>query len=548
VHPHRTLVAPADTPTAGPQEFVFAKAPGARGSCVPAAALVVCQPLLAAPGEENRLDRTFAVSTAEDVVLSGTVTPRPGPSLDALIAAHRSGPSVSASSSLVLEPQGNAGAATDGDPRTSWVAGETGAATMTLSWPTPQLISSLDFVVPAGLPVSPPEVVHVQGTGAATGAAAGQDALVSTTGHVELTPLTARSITLSFPRTFLRYSASPGQAPVPLPVGFAEVQVNGAPNVSGRSDAAVRVPCGHGPPVVLDGRTLPTAVTARLGDLVALRPVRLSVCGGPQWLGTGGHRVFSDPQGAFSVAGLSARPTRDWPGAAAGPPVGVTAWGPDQRTVTLPQGSGDSGAYLVVHENFNDGWVATSAGHQLTAVRVDGWQQGWLVPAGVTTVQLDFAPQRAYLVALAVGALCLLALLALAFVPLRRSSRAALAWRRRAGGRQTLGEVALAAVVVVVVGGVWGALAVAAALVVRAVLGRGPALPLLAAAGATLTCWSALPAVTAAGTVPTGPSATLTAAAGLGVLAVVVAAAVPVRRGRATASPLASPEPGAESR
>ncbi len=527
VGPQRTVITPADTHIAGPQSFVFATAVGARGSCVPGPEFVVCQPLLASPGEESRLDRTFALRSPQTLVLSGSATPRPGPALDALLAAERAAPAAVASSSLVPDPAGNAGAAVDGDPRTSWVAGSTGDAALTLSWPSARRISSLDFVVPAGLPASPPEVVHVH---AATG---DRDGLVSSAGHVRLEPIVARAITVTFPRTFQRYSSSPGQAPVALPVGFAELRVNGVENRSSAGSTAVFLPCGRGPAVTLDGRRLRTSVSATLDDLLGLHPVSLSVCAGSQALTAGIHRLASVQDGPFSVTGMTLDPTTTPVPDEAAPRIEVSSWGADQREVRLPQGSGPSGAYLVVHENFNRGWVATSAGHTLTAVRVDGWQQGWLVPAGVTSVDLRFTPDRTYQGALVLGGICVLALLALALLPRRRPRAAFALWRMEAGRAQVLAELGVAACLVVLVGGAVAAGILVGAVIVRVVVGRGPALPLLAAAGAALTAWSALPTVTPPGAVPVGGPASLGAAGGMLVLAVVVAAAIPARAGRA---------------
>jgi arabinofuranan 3-O-arabinosyltransferase len=77
---------------------------------------------------------------------------------------------------------------------------------------------------------------------------------------------------------------------------------------------------------------------------------------------------------------------------------------------------------LVVPESLNSGWVAhTAAGTRLTAVAVNGWQQGWVVPAGTSgTITLSFTPNSLYRVGLA-GGLALLPLLALmAWWPQRR--------------------------------------------------------------------------------------------------------------------------------
>jgi arabinofuranan 3-O-arabinosyltransferase len=124
---------------------------------------------------------------------------------------------------------------------------------------------------------------------------------------------------------------------------------------------------------------------------------------------------------------------------------------------------------LVIPESINPGWVArTAAGERLTPVAVNGWQQGWLVPAGnAGTITLTFASNSQYRTGLAVG---------LALLPLL----AALAlWRRRreaadpddAAPAQPWASGAWAAVAVLaagaVIAGAVGVLVVGAALGLR---------------------------------------------------------------------------------
>jgi arabinofuranan 3-O-arabinosyltransferase len=55
-------------------------------------------------------------------------------------------------------------------------------------------------------------------------------------------------------------------------------------------------------------------------------------------------------------------------------------------------------------------------GHTLKAVRIDGWQQGYLVPAGQAgTVHLVMAPDRIFRLLLALGGLLVIGLIVLAF-------------------------------------------------------------------------------------------------------------------------------------
>jgi len=129
------------------------------------------------------------------------------------------------------------------------------------------------------------------------------------------------------------------------------------------------------------------------------------------------------PTGQFQVASLVMRPNRPDPR----PPaeVGVArihSWGDSRRTVELPPRPGGA-ALLAVAENFNRGWQATVGGQPLKPVRVDGWKQGWLVPAGTTgTATLTFTPQGRYLgglvAGLALAGLLLLAALVLLLRPI----------------------------------------------------------------------------------------------------------------------------------
>jgi arabinofuranan 3-O-arabinosyltransferase len=121
---------------------------------------------------------------------------------------------------------------------------------------------------------------------------------------------------------------------------------------------------------------------------------------------------------------------------------------------------------LVVPESLNPGWVArTSSGARLTPVAVNGWQQGWVVPAGDPgTITLTFASNSLYRIGLAAG-LALLPLLALLSM-----------WRTRRTGRDdqpaqpwTPGPLAAVAVLGAgaVIAGVAGVVVVGAAFGLR---------------------------------------------------------------------------------
>ncbi|MDX6214654.1 MAG: arabinofuranan 3-O-arabinosyltransferase, partial [Frankiales bacterium] len=97
-------------------------------------------------------------------------------------------------------------------------------------------------------------------------------------------------------------------------------------------------------------------------------------------------------------------------------PITLLQWGATSRRVAVPARAGTS--LLEVHENANAGWVARLGGHRLQSVQVDGWQQGWVVPAGAAgTVSLQFAPDRTFRAGLLAGGAAMVLLLLLLVLP-----------------------------------------------------------------------------------------------------------------------------------
>ena len=95
----------------------------------------------------------------------------------------------------------------------------------------------------------------------------------------------------------------------------------------------------------------------------------------------------------------------------------VTSWGPDRRQIDVARAA--TARVLVIPESVNPGWVAhTADGVTLTPVLVNGWQQGWVVPAGQQgTITLSFPSNTSYRTGLAAGLALLPLLLLMALVP-----------------------------------------------------------------------------------------------------------------------------------
>ena len=242
-------------------------------------------------------------------------------------------------------------------------------------------------------------------------------------------PLTTDRIDVSFPRVQQATTVnSTGQVST-LPVELSRLFVPALAKlrvVAPKAATTFSLACGQGPALRIDGRAYPTAVSGTLGELTGFRPLRVRLCapGGTVTLGTGRHTLTAAAPGAFAVTDLSLT----GPAGPAGPEAGgaaqagatasaaartVTAgrWQPDQRQLTIGPGPA---SYLEVHENYNAGWAATLNGHQLRAVYLDGWQQGFVVPAGAGgTITLSFRPAGSYHLALVVSLLALAVLLGL---------------------------------------------------------------------------------------------------------------------------------------
>ena len=91
----------------------------------------------------------------------------------------------------------------------------------------------------------------------------------------------------------------------------------------------------------------------------------------------------------------------------------IRSWTPARRVLAV---AAPARSYLVVNENFNAGWQARLDGRPLPAIRLDGWKQAWLLPAGSAgTVTLTYLPDALYRDALGggLGGLALVVLVAL---------------------------------------------------------------------------------------------------------------------------------------
>ncbi|TKJ32129.1 alpha-(1-_3)-arabinofuranosyltransferase family protein [Blastococcus sp. CCUG 61487] len=492
----RTVVTP--TPSAAADAYAFDAGTGRPGCLAVQEGLVRCAAELVDLGEEPAaLDRTFSTVGDAEHELAVAVTGRPGPALDALLAAARGGPQAAASSVEVYDPRGGAAAAVDGDPRTSWLAGGGDERpTIVLAWPEPRLVDSLRILAEPGAAVL--EAVTV--------AAADRSVTVRPDGEgtVRFEPVVTDRLEITVEPAERRRSFDPYTLWTrPLGIAISEIEVGG-PNPPAPADTPVLLPCGEGPALELDGRPIATRLETTLGALGSMRQVPLTLCDGAelQDLSAGEHRLVATGTAALTVDAATLTRVGGDAGAsaAAREAAAVTRWDVEHREVTV--GVRDEDALLVVPENTNPGWTATLDGRQLRAVVVDGWQQGYVLPAGPAgTVVLDFAPGSTYRTALLAGGLAIGMLVVLALLPVRPGRTLPTGGRDRAA--PPLRDVVLALVAVGGMAFVAGPVGVGALLglwAVTAPLRRYRPAALAVAAGGSLAAAGLLLLVDPAGT------------------------------------------------
>jgi arabinofuranan 3-O-arabinosyltransferase len=398
----RRVVVPAAGTGAG-SSFVLRTAPSRR-SCTVVEDLPSCS-FGAARGQEEGggVSRRLTLDAPASFQVSAEVRARPGGSVAALFDPLGDAVKVRADSVFGNDPAVLGSFAVDGDDDSHWLAQPLArAATLTLSTDRRATITGLSMRADrsvARLPVS---------ARVSNGSETHDVVLRGGTG--DFPALSGRSFTVTL-------TAGPGVGDG-LPLGVGELDVAGLEGRTYRPDldGPTGAPCGLGPALVVDGRRVDTRVDGTLRDVRDGRPLVATACGGPVRLGPGDHVVEWRPTDRFEVTTvrLGSEQADDVPVVRRETRVLV-----DEAARRVVQVGPGGEAVLRIAQNTNPGWVAELDGVRLPPIRVDGWQQGFVVPAGAGgDVRLTFAPDGAYRGALLGGGIAALLLVVGAVVSL----------------------------------------------------------------------------------------------------------------------------------
>ncbi|WP_432950053.1 alpha-(1-_3)-arabinofuranosyltransferase [Kribbella sp. CA-253562] len=407
-----------------PDAVVIRTTQSGRSACLHAGVRPLCRQSVAKDSEEaTGLYRSVDLPDAASYKLQGTALPRDGASLERLLEVPGA-VTATASSRAVTAPEGRPGAVVDQDLGTGWVAAPDDLRpTLTLKLPGFRKLQGVQFLSDPHLAAARPSEVEVRFDG-------GTPATLKVTPEGFVTfpdRFTAvRSVELTFTGTqeLIDVDSATGLSRR-LPVGVAELRILGANDLRKaiNPNATTGAVCGFGPTVRVDGVPAATKVDATLRDVLQRRPVKYSLCQQPSVpLQAGRHTLDVVASKDFTPVELRlTRTDAAIPAEAAA--QGVNVWRPSPSELTLEAPLATEDSVLTVAQNFSKGWEAyDGTGRKLVPIRVGGWQQGWLLPAGPEQqITARFVPDREYRAGLLVGLVALVLVAGLAICSRRRS-------------------------------------------------------------------------------------------------------------------------------
>lgn len=404
--PTRSLVVPGSAGFGS--SWVFSTTPERRACAITVGAPDCDDSRIRGSEEPGGMDRTFTSSgTAATVAFRGRVVARTTREAARLLEPARRR-SAGATSIYGNDPKVSDRFAYDGEQSTVWVSADADPSpTLFYTFGRKRTISGL--TVRSGITGSAPVSAVVRS------AEAIRTVEILDGQETRFRPLRGRSFEITF-------VVPPGAQHVTV----AELELRGVRLARAfeplQPTGAV---CGLGPRIVIDKTSVPTQVSGSLADVINGTPLRFQSCTTEEptasgkrdgvrskavgerqsstvSLQAGTHRLTTVPTREFQVTEIAAVTVQSDAASSESPrAVEIKSWGASKRVASV---AGGAASLLFLPENFNEGWVAQADGRRLQAIRVDGWQQGWVLPAGSTgEVTMTYQPQQVYDVLLPLG-------------------------------------------------------------------------------------------------------------------------------------------------
>ncbi|WP_278313715.1 alpha-(1-_3)-arabinofuranosyltransferase [Lolliginicoccus levis] len=387
-----------------------------RRPCLDGPVQAICLPSLGRSAEEpgvlaRRITADEETSTSARVFVRSRQSGR----LEELLAGEESPRGVGPSS--IGDTRGNAFAAADGDPRTVWYAPATSSVaarelpSVTVELPGEHRVERVEVTLPRADVPAKPTVLRVDTGESTTTLRLTEEQQENGTVSIPVPAAMTESVEVTILDWRETRTSEPFGLSSTVPPGIADIAVLSSDGLIGARDDAPRIieiDCEDGPRLEVGEETLQFSVSMTEAEARAGTVVEAIPCGSPAVrLGPGTSTVTVDPGELLHVDGARLESSAE-AGGGSGSATSAEAreWSPARRVVEVEAASDE---LLVVPESRNSGWVAHGPdGAELVPVTVNGWQQGWLVPAGTTgAVTLSYPLDSGYRLAL-FGGLALL--------------------------------------------------------------------------------------------------------------------------------------------
>lgn len=415
---------PLRTETSSPvQGAILSATPGGRGECLDGGGQYRCAVEYGSVGEDHAgLDQWLWLQKGSYKVTT-SVRPRGGQAFEKLATT---GSAVVASGSsaeygdFVASPQ----SAVDGLPQTGWYPAVNDVRPrLEITLPNREEVTAVRIDSLPARDLSKPLSVTIEAGGKQT------TAFVDAGKSIPIPKVSTDSVVIWVDSVYPAFTPRFDDSAL-RPLGISDVTIetgSGSRDLTTASDD-IPVVCGSGPTVLFSsGGEVSTGGAFTQKQAIEGSNFVLGGCGQDKSLSVdeGWHRITARSTDALIVERVDVLPIAGLPATGTAAQTEVVTWEATSRSVEIA--AVESAQVLETGESFNRGWAAKMGDEPLSAVEVDGWRQGWVVPAGSAgVVSMDFTPDDSYRNGLLAGALAVAALLALAFLRGNRDLRPSL--------------------------------------------------------------------------------------------------------------------------